>query len=453
MQRSAFGSTVVLATVGSLGDLHPFVALGLALQARGARVIVACAAEYQSKVERAGLLFRAVRPSFDDMQRTVGMDRADITRALLSRQDFLLRRLIMPHLRDSYDDMVEILGNADMLVSSSLAFGARLAAERRALPWIGVVLQPSMFMSAFDPPQVPGADALSELMRRLGPGVARPLLALGKRLLARQLRPVHALRAAIGLAPTAQNPLFEGQFGAAGAVGLYSPVLGGVLPDYPKTTAVVGFAPFDSVDGTPATLEAPLKEFLGVGAPPLVFTLGSLIVHSPGAFYRDSVAAARKSGRRAVLLVGEEGRALHAELAATDVHVAAYAPHSLLFPRAAAIVHHGGIGTLAQALRSGRPHLVVPFYADQLDNAMRARRLGLARVLRPRRYSRKSAARELAVLLNEPAYDLRAGDVKRLIGLEDGAGDAARFIALRMAGEGAGNAVAVAEGSSARIDR
>jgi UDP:flavonoid glycosyltransferase YjiC (YdhE family) len=340
-----------------------------------------------------------------------------------------------------------------MLVSSSLAFGARLAAERRVLPWIGVVLQPSMFMSAFDPPQVPGAEALSGLMRRLGPGVARPMLKLGKWLLARQLRPVHALRAVIGLAPTAQNPLFEGQFGAAGAVGLYSPVLGGVLPDYPKSTAVVGFAPFDSVDGTPATLEAPLQEFMGAGAPPLVFTLGSLIVHSPGAFYRDSVAAARKLGRRAVLLAGEEGRALHAELAAADVHVAAYAPHSLLFPRAAAIVHHGGIGTLAQALRSGRPHLVVPFYADQLDNAMRARRLGLARVLRPRSYSRKSAARELAELLNEPGYGLRAGDVKRLIGLEDGAGDAARFIALRMAVAGAGNAVVKPETSSARIDR
>jgi UDP:flavonoid glycosyltransferase YjiC (YdhE family) len=429
-------STVVLATVGSLGDLHPFVALGLALQARGLRVVMACAAEYQPKVERAGLMFRAVRPSFDDMQRTVGMDRAEITHAVLTHQDFLLRRLIMPHLRNSYEDMVEILAGADMLVTSSLAFGARLAAERRALPWIGVVLQPLMFLSAFDPPQAPGAEALSELMRRLGPGVARPLLTLAKWVLGRQLRPVHALRAAIGLSSTAQNPLFEGQFAAAGAVGLYSPVLGGVRPDYPPNTALVGFAAFDSADGAPSALEAPLQAFLAAGAPPLVFTLGSLIVHSPGAFYRDSLSAARRLGRRAVLLVGDEGLALHAHLTAADVHVAAYAPHSLLFPRAAAIVHQGGIGTLAQALRAGRPHLVVPFYADQLDNAVRARRLGVARVLRPRGYGTESAARELAVLLNDPEYGLRAGEVGRRLGLENGAADAATFIIERMAVSG-----------------
>jgi UDP:flavonoid glycosyltransferase YjiC (YdhE family) len=425
---------VVLATVGSLGDLHPFIAVGLALRARGVDVVMACAAEYQAKVERAGLSFRAVRPSFDDMQRMTGMDRAAMTHAVLTRRDFLLRRLIMPHLVASYDDMLAILGDADFLVTSSLSFAARLAAERCDVPWIGVVLQPLLFLSAFDPPQIPEAEWLSRGLRRLGPRVAGPVLRLGKHLLDSQLRPVHALRAAIGLPATTQNPLFEGQFSAPGAIGLYSPLLGDVQPDYPRPTAVVGFASFDSGDGAPAQLEPSLEEFLATGSPPLVFTLGSLYVHSPGVFYRDSVAAARKLGMRAVLLVGEQGAPRHADLAAADVHLSAYAPHSLLFPRAAAIVHQGGIGTLAQALSAGRPQLVVPFYADQLDNAMRARRLGLARVLRPRDFGTESAARELALLRNAPDIQQRAAEVRSRLAAESGADAAARLIMERAVG-------------------
>lgn len=427
--------TIVLVTVGSLGDLHPFIAVGLALRARGARVIVACAEEYRAKVERAGLAFRAVRPSFDDIQNDTGMDREQITRAVLSRSDFLLRRVIMPHVRASYEDMLDILADADGMLTSSLAFGARLAAERRKVPWIGVVLQPLMFLSAFDPPQIPGAEWLSGLLRRLGPGVSRPVLHLFMRALEPQLAPVRALRLALGLPPDRRNPLFDGQFSALGAIGLYSRVLGEVRADYPTPTVIVGFAGFDSHDGSPSALQPTLAQFLSAGAPPLVFTLGSLIVHSPGTFFQESLAAARRLERRAVLLVGEQGMASHARFASAQVHVCAYAPHSLLFPRASAIVHQGGIGTLGQALRSGRPHLVVPYYADQVDNARRAQRLGVARVLLPKHYAERTAARELAALCDEAHYASRAAEVGLELGAEEGAAHAARFALERFAME------------------
>jgi UDP:flavonoid glycosyltransferase YjiC (YdhE family) len=399
---------------------------------RGAEVMLACAAEYESKVTTAGLAFRPVGPSFADMENALGMDRAELTQAVLKRSDFLFRRLIVPHVRQSYDDMLPLIEGADMVLTSSLAFGARLAAERLSVRWIGVVLQPLMFLSAFDAPVIPDAEWLSALCRGLGPAFTRFVLHIMKHAVGGLLGPVRELRQQIGLGRTARNPLFEGQFSADGAIGLYSKVLGDMRPDFPNPTSIVGFAGFDSEDGSVARLEPDLRAFLDSGSPPLVFTLGSLVVHSPGSFYRESFAAARTLGRRAVLLVGEKAVLEYANLRCTDVFVAAYAPHSLLFSRSLATVHQGGIGTLSQALRSGQPQLIVPFFADQLDNAARAVKLGVARALAPRRYDAAAAVRELAPLIEREEVRARARTVRKLLLAEDGAAEGAVVVLNRL---------------------
>jgi UDP:flavonoid glycosyltransferase YjiC (YdhE family) len=195
---------------------------------------------------------------------------------------------------------------------------------------------------------------------------------------------------------------------------------------------VVGFAQFDSLDGAAAALDPALEAFLEAGPAPLVFTLGSLVVNSPGTFFRESLDAARLVRKRAVLLVGDNGVALYAPFCAADVHVCAYAPHSLLFPRADVVVHQGGIGTVAQGLRSGRPQLIVPFYGDQQDNAARAVALGCARSLPPGAYAAAAAAREFTLLTGREDYASRAAQVReRLVG-EDGAARAARVILDRL---------------------
>jgi len=101
-----------------------------------------------------------------------------------------------------------------------------------------------------------------------------------------------------------------------------------------------------------------------------------------------------------------------------------YAPYSALLPHAAVVVHHGGIGTTAQALRAGQPMLVVPFVNDQLDNAERARNLGVARVVDKRSYTAKRAQAELTRLLSESSYSSRAAVLGQEIRNEDGVGAA-----------------------------
>lgn len=429
-RKESAAKTVVLATVGSLGDLHPFMSVGLALRARGCRPVIATAEDYRAKVQAAGLDFHPLRPGYEEIERDLHLSRAALTARMVANTEFLLTKVLLPYLRDSYDDMLPLMDDAALVLTSSLAFSARLAAEKRGRPFLAVVLQPSMFLSAYDPPVIPKIEWLAGILRRVGPLPTGILFDLAKFASTGLFAPVARLRAAVGLPPDRRNPLFEGQFSPLGALGLYSGVLGGIEPDFPPRTTITGFASYDSDDGRATALPPGLQSFLEAGPAPLVFTLGSLIVNSPGSFYRESLLAARQLGRRAVLLVGDSGF----EESAADVHVSDYAPHSLLFPHAAAVVHHGGIGTLAQALRTGRPQLVVPFFADQADNAARAVRIGVARGLTPRDYCAASAARELGLLLSDGSHASRAADIRARLAAEHGAEAAADVVADRLQG-------------------
>src|SRR5262249_28459461 len=151
-------------------------------------------------------------------------------------------------------------------------------------------------------------------------------------------------------------------------LAMFSPVLGGVQPDWPPNSQLTGF-PF--YDGLSAALNPKLAAFLDGGQPPIVFTLGSAAVMAAGEFYTESLRAAQRLGNRAILVTRRDPGNVPAGPLPDGVAVFEYAPFSALFPRAAAIVHQGGIGTTGQALRAGRPMLVVPFGFDQPDNADR----------------------------------------------------------------------------------
>jgi UDP:flavonoid glycosyltransferase YjiC (YdhE family) len=163
-----------------------------------------------------------------------------------------------------------------------------------------------------------------------------------------------------------------------------------------------------------------LSEFLKKGEPPIVFTLGASAVLDAGDFFEQSILAAQKLRSRAVLLVGPQARRKKWNSLPPTMVVADYAPYSELLPHAAATVHQGGVGTTAQALRAGRPTLIVPYIQDQPDNAERVARLGVARVLYRKLYTAEQAVAELTRLLSDNSYSARAADVAQEIRTEDG---------------------------------
>jgi UDP:flavonoid glycosyltransferase YjiC (YdhE family) len=204
---------------------------------------------------------------------------------------------------------------------------------------------------------------------------------------------------------------------------MFSRLIAEPRPDWPPQTVLTGYAFYD---GDEPDLSADLTAFLDAGPAPIVFTLGSAAVFDPGSFFVESAAAARALRRRAALLVGPEPGPI--PTATPEVGVFPYAPFSLLFPRAAAIVHQGGSGTTAQAMRAGRPMVIVPYAHDQPDNALRVARLGISKTVRRRDYSAGSARRALEALLTDAMVPGRCAAVKEQLAHEDGAGRAASEI-------------------------
>lgn len=405
---------IVLTTFGSLGDLHPYIALALGLQSRGHEAVIATSPFYRQKIKTLGIGFRPVRPDHPDLDAN-----PDLVKRLMDPRrgtECVVREMVMPVLRQSYEDTLAATEGADLLVSHTLTFTTRLVAEKTGIPWASTMLQPIGFLSVYDPPVLPPAPFLSKF-RFLGPTFHRLLFGFGKRSVRSWCDPWHHLRAEIGLPPVSDNPLFEGQHSPALVMALFSKVFAERQPDWPPQTIITGF-PFYDQDGE-EELPPDLACFLDAGPVPIVFTLGSSAVLDAGSFYEYSAAAAKMLGRRAVLLIGKGTDNRPASLP-EGVVAFDYAPFSSLFPRAAAIVHQGGIGTTAQAIRSGRPMLVMPYAHDQPDNAERLVRLGVARTISRQRYTPERAAAELRHLLDNPVYSERAAVVGKQVQQKDG---------------------------------
>lgn len=409
---------IVFATFGSLGDLHPYIPLARELQNRGHRPVIASFDIFRDDVESAGLEFAAMRPAAD----TLG-DKEAVVRRLFETSrgaEYLVRELFMRHLRESYDDLERIAEGADALVTHPITFAGPLVAARHGIAWISSVLAPMSLISDIAPPLYGPAPWLRRV-RRLGVTPYRLVFGLAKHVATRWEAPLHALRAELGL-PKAAPAQFEGQYSPRLNLALFSGVLAQPQADWPANTVICGFPRHDGTALSPAQ-QRELDAFLAAGEPPLVFGLGSSAVMIAGDFWRHAIAAAQALGHRAILLTGKPSDLPTA--LPPGIKVFDYLPYSAVFPHAAAVIHQAGIGTLSQALAAGRPQLIVPVAFDQPDNAERAAKLGVARVLPFRKVSRVTLERELAALLSESRHANAAPEVARRMAAENAAETAA----------------------------
>ena len=418
---------IVISTLGSLGDLHPYIAIALELKRRGHRPVIATSEIYREKTDALGLELHPVPPDLPGYDRPEEVARmvAELTDAKRGPER-VFTRFVNPHLRGMYDALAEAARGADLLVTHILSLAGPPLVEKTGIRWVSTVLAPISLFSDYDPPVFPNAPWVHHVLR-LHPSVSRALMRVARWKFDQLAAPLYALRAELGLA-RGGNPMLEGQHSPLLVLALFSSVIARPQPDWPRNTRVTGFPFYDRRDraGDPAGPDPRLLEFLEAGEPPVVFTLGSSAVWVAEDFYRESAAAARAAGVRALLLIGEERNrpaALPEGVAAYD-----YAPYGEVLPRARAVVHQGGIGTTAQGLRAGIPALVVPFSHDQFDNGARVRRAGAGRVLPRPKYTAAGAAKELRALLSDESYTTRAAEIGGRVRSEDGAAAAADAI-------------------------
>ena len=402
---------ILLTTTGSLGDLHPYIAIGLELKSRGHAVTIATSDSYRTKVERTGLRFAPMAPHFTPETST----QIERVMDLRNGPEYLIRRLMVPAVPVAYRELMDVISDHDLIVTHPITFASQIAAEKTGMPWISTVTTPMSFWSCFDPPVIPAYQWTSKL-RVLGPGFYRASMQLGHLMTKRWIAPLKTFRASVGL-PAGKDPNFEGQHSPQRVLALFSPLLAAPQPDWPPNTIVTGFPFYDQAEHG-QRLDPDLDRFLDAGSPPVVFTLGSSAVQSAGNFYPESLAAVRRLGCRAVFLVGANSLS---ETLPPGVMAIPYAPYAEIFPRAAAVVHSGGIGTCGQGLAGGHPMLVVPFAFDQPDNAARLQRLGVARTIERRRYTTRRSCTELDRLLRDPAFATSALAAAQRMATENGA--------------------------------
>jgi UDP:flavonoid glycosyltransferase YjiC (YdhE family) len=392
-------ANILLLPIGSSGDVHPFVALGLSLRDRGHRVTVITGAYFEPLIRKAGLDF-------------VGLGTIEDFESVLLHPDgwhprrgfkVVFRWGVLPWLRPIYDIVAErCIPGETVVAASPLALGARLAQEKLGVPMVSVQLQPAILRSGYQAPVLPGLglpDWLPAPFKRLAYWlgdklVLDPVVAPG----------TNAVRAELGLPPV-HRLLDHWWHSPERIIGLYPAWFAPVQPDWPPQLVLTGFPLFDERGLTAPPAE--VLDFLERG-PPLVFTAGSAMRQGQ-AFFAAAAEACRLLGRRG-LLVTRYPDQLPATLPEGVQHCS-YIPFSQLLPRSAALVHHGGIGTTAQALAAGIPQLVMPMSHDQPDNAARVARLGVGRSLPPRRFKPPAVARLLDEMLSSPRLSARCRQV------------------------------------------
>lgn len=406
-------SRIVITTWGSHGDLNPYLALGTGLRDRGHEVVLCMPEFYAGIIRDAGLGFAPAAPDADP-----DLDRELVAKCMHPRRgaETIFRDVLIPALPEAHARLMEAVQGADLLVSHPAALAAPIVVEQTGIRWISTILSPLNFMSAHDPILPPMTPWLRHLPWSLHVRFADWVAGGGRQVASRWMEPVQAFRASLGLGRS-ENPMFDGQHAPAGVLALYSRVFGGPYPDYPPNVTITGQLQYDAHYGQ--TLDGEVQRFLSAGAAPVVFTLGSAAVQLEGTFWEESASAVERLGARGVLLAGKAAERLKG-MVPPSVLVVDGAPHTLLFPHAAAVVHSCGIGTTGTALRAGRPMLAVPHANDQPDNAWRLTRMGLARTVYPRAYRAARVARELEQLLADPTYSTRAREVAARVAQDPG---------------------------------
>jgi sterol 3beta-glucosyltransferase len=412
---------ITVFAAGSRGDIQPCVVLSRGLQQAGYAVRLAAPQDFAAFIQGQGVPFAPLR---GDVQAIMA---GDTGREFMERGSVnpftsirTMRTMIGPIVMEMADDLHVACHDADAIISLGVfdAFGAAVA-EARGIPQLNVEPTPLLPTRAFAAPSWPLQRNLGGLHNRLSGRAMLQVVWLWYRPF------LNDFRRRLGLAPM-RGADFVRHLRTTPMLSAYSPSVIPHPPDWPETVHVTGYL----FQETQPEWQPPpdLQAFLDGGAPPVYIGFGSMGGQEPEALTTLIIDALEQCGQRGLLLTGWGG--LRAARVPDSVFVIDAAPHPWLFPRMAAVVHHGGAGTTAEGLRAGVPNVIVPFILDQPFWGARVDALGVGPAPIPRK--RLTAAR-LAGAIRQAVTDdsmrQRAQTCGRAIRSEDGIGNAVARVA------------------------
>ena len=377
---------IVLITLGTDGDVDPFIALGRELKNRGHSVTLVSNNYFKPIADKFEFGFVSIGTKQDYM-------------AILENQDvwtprkgfkLLVQELILRPMRTVYELMASLSMSDTVMVAPSFMFGARIARDKLGIPLVTVVLQPASIWSDENPPPL-----ASYAWARYLPAIFRRALAAGAErfYFEPMLGPeTNRFRSELGL-PRVAHVSTCWLYSPDRIIALYPDWFGPALVNPPPQLIMPGFVSHES-PGEEA-IPSGCAAFLSAGEPPIVFTPGSGHQHARD-FFRVAAEVCRILNKRGLFLTK-----FHAHLPShlpDSIYHCEYAPFLSVFPLCETVVHHGGIGTTAKAMASAIPQLVMPMAYDQPDNARRVNILGVARSLSPKQFTADKVAETLDFL-------------------------------------------------------
>ena len=379
---------VLIQTLGSAGDTHPFIGVGEALRERGHDVVLFGNEVFANAVERAGLAF-VQTGNEKAFERTIqDPDLVHPTKSLR----VVFGGLVIPELRNTIASIEANLDGTAVLLGSTLGFAARIVRELHGVPLVTSHLAPTAFRSYY---RLPKSERM--LVSDSSPmWMKRAWWWLGDTIADRAVGPeFNVVRAERGLDPVS-NIFDQWIHSPDRTLGLFPSWFGPPQPDWPESVRLTGFPLYDEGDQQPRDEE--LEAWLTGGARPVVFTAGSANIEASG-FFRTALSVCQLLGLRAVFVTRHPDD-VPSELPRSIRHEV-YIPFGRILPRSRALVSHGGVGTCAQALAAGIPHLVAHQAFDQRDNGSRLEDLGVGSPIPKRKFRGERALHVLSALLEE----------------------------------------------------
>lgn len=419
-------ATIIVTTLGTLGDLHPMIPIAHELKRRGHTLRFIVPPNLQARIVNEGFESAAVsmmpNPPAEAWRQGLGAVAAK------GRVD----KYYTPFLKSAIAALTRACEGADVLLSTPHQIGTAVAAERLHIPWVTLTVFPGLIPSSYTVPEPHWLPPLPTPAGRVVNRLTWSVFRFGLRYLAQD---------AIAEAVDSYGLRHNRDLFAPGALSPYlclvlsSPAYSPRQRDWPPQVKVTGFTTWDAPRGS--IDPEGLQQFIDSGPPPVVVTTSTADERNAPAYLTVARHALEKTGRRGILLAGHAAKAL----LGSDSHrvlpsgIAAwqYIPLSRVLPHASMVVHHSGIGTAAAVLRHGLPSVAIPASFDQWYNAGRIRSLGVGKVLKYDDLTIDRLAAAIDQVANKPSYTAHARELADQIRAEDGTATACNEIEALLA--------------------
>ncbi len=353
---------IITVSIGSFGDLYPFIGISKRLIERGHEVVFLSCDYYEETIKKIGAKFVSIDTveSFNNALKVI--DARDVQNSMPKQLDYMM---INP--MKKIVDAIEKENQPDntVVLSWSLMVGARIATEKLGIPFVTLNSHPFAFRSLKEVRQASDKFLPNWFPKFLIRAGYKAVDTFVDSLVAER---INNYRKELDLKPVSK--IMQWGDSPDKIIGIFPDWFGKKQKDFPPQTELTTFPLF--TDSKKAEKHEALEKFLTAGKKPVVFTPGSQFSKALE-FFTNAAEACKSIGERAILIT-KYPEQIPDNLGQDIMHIE-YADFNELLPKTSLLVHHGGIGTLAQAFKAGIPQIIIPWAFDQFDNAYRIKKM------------------------------------------------------------------------------